>query len=122
MNEAGADASSAAGNWAYRYGVGCQAEFSQFIDATSGGIGSAFAQAYPGLAAKIGTSATVRQDPLYTAAAATTSGPTAGAGNGTYPAAGGRAGQGHGGARPSLRFDLAGATRSATAASAGAYE
>ncbi len=121
VNEAGADASSAVGNWAYLYGVGCEAEFSMFIDANSSGIGSAFAQAYPGLAANIGTSATLRNDPLYTANAATTSGPTAGAGNGSYTLQAGSPAKGMV-ARPALRFDLSGAARSATAASAGAYE
>ena len=61
-NEAGADASSRLGNWAYLYGVGCRGEFSQFIDASSGGIGTSFAQDYPGLDASIGTSATTRNE------------------------------------------------------------
>ncbi len=109
------------GNWGYLYGAGCYGEFAQFIDANNGGLGTSFAQAYPGLAAKIGTSNTVRQDPLFTAYAGVTSGPSAGAGGGTYtigalsPAKAMLA-------NPPLRFDLAGATRSLTAASAGAYE
>lgn len=121
VNEAGADASSAVGNWPYLYGVGCVGEFSQFIDANNGGIGTPFAQAYPGLAAKTGTSNTVRQDPLFTTYAGTTAGPTAGAGGGVYTIGGAspaKATQ----TNPTLRFDLAGATRSPTAASAGAYE
>jgi hypothetical protein len=109
------------GNWAYLYGVGCVGEFSQFIDANSGGIGTSFAQAYPGLAANIGTSATVRNDPLFTTYAGTTSGPTAGAGGGTYTLQSGSPAKAML-ASPALRFDLAGNTRSATAASAGAYE
>jgi hypothetical protein len=40
------------GNWAYLHGVGCEGEFSQCVDADSGGIGSSFAQAYPGLGAR----------------------------------------------------------------------
>ena len=109
------------GNWAYLYGVGCEAEFSQFIDANSGGIGTSFAQAFPGVAANIGTSASVRNDPLFTSYAGTTSGPSAGAGGGNYSVQAGspcKAKVKH----PALRFDMAGATRSATLATIGAYE
>lgn len=109
------------GNWAYLYGVGCEAEFSQFIDANSGGIGTSFAQAFPGVAANIGTSASVRNDPLFTSYAGTTSGPSAGAGGGNYAVQAGspcKAKVKH----PALRFDMAGATRSATLATIGAYE
>lgn len=121
LNEVGADASSAVGNWAYLYGVGCQGEFSQFIDANNEGIGGRFAQAYPGLQAKTGTSNTVRQDPLFTTYAGTTAGPTAGAGGGVYTIGGASPATGTQ-TNPTLRFDLAGVTRSAVAASAGAYE
>lgn len=120
-NEAGADASSRLGNWAYLYGVGCRGEFSQFIDASSGGLGSSFAQDYPGLDASIGTSATTRNDPLFTDDKGTTSGPTAGAGGGDYSLKAGSPCIGR--VRdPVLAFDLAGTARSATASAAGAYE
>ena len=121
INEAGADASTRLGNWAYLYGVGCQDEWSQFIDANSGGLGTSFAQAYPGLHASLGTSATVRNDPLFTTNQATTPGPVAGTGGGTYSLQAGSPCK----ARvpgPTLRFDLAGTARAATNASAGAYE
>lgn len=118
--EAGADASARVGNWAFEYAVGCDGEFSQFIDASGGGIGSSFAQDYAPLSAKIGTSATVRQDPLFTAYQGVTSGPTAGAGGGTYTLQAGSPAKGM--VSPVLRYDLAGAARSATLASAGAYE
>jgi hypothetical protein len=109
------------GNWAYLYGVGCESEWSQFIDADNGGLGSAFAQAYPGLRASIGTSNSVRNDPLFVAYAGTTSGPTGGAGGGNYALQSGSPCKARV-SNPPLRFDLAGATRSATAASVGAYE
>lgn len=109
------------GNWDYLYGVGCRDEFSQFTDASSGGLGSAFAQAYPGLGASIGVSATVRNDPLFLSPAATTSGPVAGAGRGNYALQAGSPCKAKV-ANPVLRFDLAGTTRSATAASQGAFE
>jgi hypothetical protein len=75
------------GNWAYLFGVGCEGEFSVFIDAQQGGIGGSFAQAYPGLRASIGTSSTVRNDPLFIDFEATTWNGTiysAGAGGGNY--------------------------------------
>lgn len=108
------------GNWPYLYGVGCEGEFSQFIDADSGGIGAAFAQAYPGLRASIGTSSTVRNNPIFTDDNATSSGPTAGAGGGTYTIASNSPAKAR--VAPVLRFDLAGNARSTTLASAGAYE
>lgn len=107
------------GNWAYLYGVGCDGEFSCFIDADSGGIGSAFAQAYPGINASIGTSNSVRNDPLWTTYAGTTSGPTAGAGGGVYTLQSGSPAKNR--AKPVLRFDLAGSTRSGPLTSSGAY-
>lgn len=108
------------GNWSYLYGVGCVGEFTQFIDANSTGIGGSFAQAYPGLRANIGTSNSVRNDPLFTDYEGTTSGPTAGAGGGDYTV--GALSPAKGIADPVLRFDLAGNTRSAALATAGAYE
>ena len=108
------------GNWAYLYGVGCRAEFSQFIDANSGGLGTSFAQAYPGLGASIGTSNSVRNDPLFTSYAGTTSGPTVGAGGGTYTIQSGSPAKSRN-TNPVLRFDLSGATRPSTGDSSGAY-
>lgn len=111
------------GNWAYEHGVGCDGEFSQYIDASSGGIGSAFAQEYPGLHASIGTSSTVRNDPLFTTyAGATWNGTsyTAGAGGGTYTLQGGSPCA----ARlpvPLLSHDLAGTARPAANDASGAY-
>lgn len=107
-------------NWAFLYGVGCQGEFSQFIDANNSGLGTAFAQAYPGLGAKIGTSNSVRQDPLFTNYQGTTSGPTVGTGGGTYTIAANS---------PAktmvviglLSHDLAGTARNLTNDTAGAY-
>lgn len=84
LNDNYADAADRLGGWAYLYGVGCRGEFSQFIDAQSGGIGGSFAQAYPGLSASIGTSSTVRNDPLFVGFEATAIGGGAGAGGGNY--------------------------------------
>jgi hypothetical protein len=70
-------------SWEYLNGVGCVGEFSMFRDAGGGGA-DGFGQDYPGLLASIGTSNTVRNDPLFTDYQGTTSGPTAGAGNGDY--------------------------------------
>lgn len=120
-NEAGADASSRTGNWAYLYGVGCRGEFSQFIDANSGGLGTYFAQDYPGLDGSIGTSATARNDPLFTDYKGTISASLAGAGGGDYTLQAGSPAIGRVKA-PVLAFDLAGNARSATASAAGAYE
>jgi hypothetical protein len=88
-------------------------------------LNSAFAQAYPGRGANIGTSATVQNDPKFTSPAATTwsgSGTTgtAGAGNGTYTLQNGspcKAMMDVG----VLPFDLAGNARSPTNDTTGAY-
>jgi hypothetical protein len=120
-NEAGADAASRTGNWAYLYGVGCRGEFSQFTDANNGGLGTSFAQDYPGLDAHIGTSNSIRNNPLFMNDQATTSGPTAGSGGGDYSLQAGSPAIGRVKA-PVLAFDLAGNARSATASAAGAYE
>lgn len=109
------------GNWQFLFGVGCYGQFSMFIDAQSGGIGGSFAQAYPGLGAKIGTSNTVRQDPLFVDYEGVTSGPTAGLGGGNYALQAGSPAKGMLN-KTALKFDMAGNARSLTAASAGAYE
>lgn len=123
QNQAGADASTRTGNWPFMYGVGCRANFSQFQSNTP--LGGSEAQEYPGLRAKIGTSQTVRQDPLFTSYQGTTvaAGPTytAGAGGGDYSLQAGSPaiGMNDNGV---IAFDLAGNARSATASSSGAYE
>jgi len=105
------------GNWAYLYGAGCQGEFSMFRDAGSG----SFAQAYPGPEASLGTSASVRNDPLFTDYEGTTSGPTLGAGGGDYSISGSSPCKNRLTA-PVLRFDFAGTTRGSAATASGAYE
>jgi hypothetical protein len=104
------------GNWPYCFGVGCAGEFHQFDAAAPN-----FRQEFFGLRSNVGTSTTVALNPQFTAPAATTSGPTAGAGSGTYTLQSGSPAKGMV-VSGVLRFDLSGATRSATAASAGAYE
>lgn len=110
------------GNWGYMYGVGCAYEWSQYIDASSAGLGSAFAQAYPGVGSSIGTSAATPQmaTSYFTNYQGTTSGPTGGSGSGTYslnvsaPVKGLVV-------DPVLAYDLAGTARPATLDTAGAY-
>ena len=107
------------GNWAYDNGVGCRGEFSIYRNA-AGNLTSGFHQTYPGLSANIGTvNAGVGNDPLYTANQATTSGPTAGAGGGTYTLQAGSPAKGLVADSP-LAVDLAGSARAGTVA-AGAY-
>lgn len=77
---------SRTGNFAFKHGVGCTDNFTQFKSASGDpvGQGASFAQDYAGLGANCGTSNSVRNDPLYAAPAATSSGPSAGAGAGDY--------------------------------------
>lgn len=109
------------GNFAYEHGVGCFGEFSQFMDANGTGIGGPFAQDYPGLDASIGTSISVRNDPLFTDYKGVTSGPTSGAGNGIYTLQSGSPADNRL-RNPCLKWDLAGVSRSLTATASGAYE
>ena len=114
---------SRVGNWGFLYGVGCEGTFTQYIDSNSGGIGSSFAQAYPGLRSRMGTSATARQDPLFTNHQGTTnSGSTAiaGAGGGTYTLMPGSPAKAML-TSALLSHDLAGGQRLQTGDSAGAY-
>ncbi|MBN9453273.1 MAG: hypothetical protein J0I42_15095 [Bosea sp.] len=104
-------------SWPYAFGVGCAGEFSQFFSAGAPG----FAPDFGGLNASLGTSNSVRNDPLFTAPAATASGPSTGAGGGDYTLQAGSPCIGRVKA-PVLAFDLAGNARSATASAAGAYE
>ena len=107
------------GNWAYDNGVGCRGEFSIYRNA-AGNLTSGFHQTYPGLSANIGTINTgVGNDPLYTSNQATTSGPTAGAGGGTYTLQAGSPALALVANSP-LGTDLAGNARAGTVA-AGAY-
>jgi hypothetical protein len=124
VSQSGADASTRTGNWAFMYGVGCAANFSQYIDAASTGLGSSFAQAYPGLGCSIGTSNTVRNDPLFVSNQAVTYNGTtytAGAGGGDYHLQAGSPCKGMAALNRLLTHDLAGNARPATADSAGAY-
>lgn len=101
------------GGWSYLYGVGCEGEFSQYRDAGSG----SFAQEFAGLGANIGTSSSIRNDPLFTNYQGATAG-AAGVGGGDYtltalsPAIGVMP-------RELLPFDLAGNARNRL--STGAY-
>ncbi|WP_298669312.1 hypothetical protein [uncultured Sphingomonas sp.] len=116
-----AEAPNRIGQLAYVHGVGCQGEFSQFCAADGAATGSGFSQLYPGIGASIGTSATVRSDPLFMDYQAMT-GPTAyGVGGGDYRLKPGSPARGRVMAR-GLAFDLAGAARPTSGAdAAGAY-
>jgi hypothetical protein len=86
-NEAGADAASAVGNWAFMHGTGCQGNFTQYMANDAVGSLGGQSQDYSGLGTINGTSQTVRNDPLFTNNQGTTYNGTvytAGAGGGTY--------------------------------------
>lgn len=118
------------GNWAYLYGVGCQGEWSQFIDANNGGLGTSFAQAYAGRGSDLGetrfTTTANMANSNFTDYEGTTSAAgapvtyTAGAGGGTYTVSG---------TAPVeaivetsvLSHDFAGTARPTTLDTAGAY-
>lgn len=120
-NEAGGDASTRLGNWGYLYGVGCFANFSQYIDGSSGGLGSAYAQAYPGPGSLIGTSSTTAQMATsnFTNFQASNSAGGTGAAGGTYS---GTLATVKGIVTDAvLPYDLAGTARVTTADTAGAY-
>jgi hypothetical protein len=104
------------GNWPYLYGAGVASELHQFDAAAPN-----FRQEFAGLGSLVGTSTTTPISPLFTAPAHTTAGPTAGAGGGTYALQAGSPAKALV-TTPLLRFDISGAARSLTAASAGAYE
>lgn len=109
------------GNFAYEHGVGCDGEFSQFVDAAGGS--DSFRQEYAGLRASIGSSSSVRNDPLFTGyAGAIFNGSTyaAGAGGGTYTL---QAGSPCLARLPVavLSHDLAGTARATANNAAGAY-
>lgn len=122
-NQGGEDASTRTGNWAFEHGVGCAGNFSQWIDAASGGIGSSFAQEYPGLSCDIGASSSAPNDPMFVDDQGTTyngSTYTAGAGGGDYAL---QAGSPAIGLLPVavLSHNLAGDARPTTNDNAGAY-
>jgi hypothetical protein len=109
--------------WAYMYGVGCRGEVSQWIDQNSGGGGlgashGSFQQAYPGLNASIGTSATVRNNPNWHDYEGTIDGSTPGVGGGAYTLQAGSLALARV-ANPVLRFDLYGGERNAMNDAAG---
>ncbi len=116
------------GNWAYLYGVGCQGEWSQYIDADSAGLGTAFAQAYAGRGSDLGetalTSTANMANSNFTSFQAVTvaAGPayTVGAGGGTYTVSGSAPVKGIV-ETAALSHDFAGTARPTTADTAGAY-
>jgi hypothetical protein len=106
--------------WAYLYGAGCEGEISLYIDAQEGGIGSSFAQAFPGFSGSLGTSATVGQDMKWL----NYQGPTAlgaGAGDGDYRIASDSPAKQRI-LNTLLRYDLGGNARPLTLSSSGCYE
>lgn len=115
------DAPLHVGQFAYHHGVGCQGNFTQFK------VGSATTydeyQAYPGLGSNIGTSTTVRNDPLFTNYQGTGGSggtATAGGGGGTYTLQSGSPAKSIV-TRQVLAYDLAGSARGSGNQNAGAY-
>lgn len=104
------------GNWPAANGVGFGYELVQY-DSASG----TFRLEFPGLGSVVGTSTTTPVDPLFTSPAATTSGPTAGAGGGTYTLQSGSPAKNMS-KEAVLAFDLAGTARPLTGTSTGAYQ
>lgn len=117
------------GNWAYLYGVGCQGEWAQYIDANSGGLGTSFAQAYPGVGSSIGTTAITATANMANSnftdfkAVTVAAGPayTGGAGGGTYSITSSSAPVKGIVSAAALSHDLLGNARSVTGDTAGAY-
>jgi hypothetical protein len=115
---------AATGNFAFKHGVGCRSNFTQFQTNSAVGQGSSFAQDYAGPDANYGTSEITRNDPLFTSHQGTTvaAGPTytAGAGGGTYTLQASSAARAML-ADPVLAHGLTGAARAASNDAAGAY-
>ncbi|TNE42865.1 MAG: hypothetical protein EP321_04560 [Sphingomonadales bacterium] len=65
VNQSGADASLAIGNWQFMYGVGAHRNFTQFVQPGVNEEGDVEAQAFAGLGTVLGDSITVRNDPLF---------------------------------------------------------
>ena len=107
------------GNWGFMYGVGCQGNFTMFR--TNSGNFASEMQTYPGPGSIIGTSTTVRNDPLFTNyQASNNSGGALATGGGDYTLTGPSPARGIV-TVTGLRFDMAGAARAATNDAAGCY-
>ena len=107
------------GQFAYSHGVGCQGNFTMFR--TNSANFASEMQTYPGPGCSIGTSTTVRNDPLFTDYQATNnSGGAAATGGGDYTLTGPSPARGIV-TVTGLRFDLAGDPRAATNDAAGCY-
>lgn len=109
------------GQFPYHHGVGCQGNWSMF--AVNSATAFSEVQAYPGPASSIGTSTTVRLDPLfvnYQGTGGSGGVPSAGAGGGNYALQAGSPARARV-ARVALGFDLAGVARGSGAQACGAY-
>lgn len=113
---ANADSVNRTGAWPITMGVGFRGLFTMFAAPSANERLD-----YPGLNASIGTSSTVRNDPLFTDDKAATAAGVAGAGGGDYSLQAGSPCIGRTRGSP-LPFDLAGSARSPTASASGAYE
>ena len=119
------DAPGHVGGWSYLYGVGCFGEFARYADAavSGGGLGSYFAQSWPGLGAKIGTgNSGAGIDPLFASYAATTTAGAAGAGGGSYAVSAGSPVKAMIASGPMMGLADFGGTLRSGAQSAGAYQ
>jgi hypothetical protein len=109
------------GQFAYTHGVGCRGNFTMFQ--TNSAVTYSEMQTFPGLNCSIGTSSTVRNDPLFTNYQGTGGSggtPSSGAGGGTYTLTGPSPARSRV-ANPVLAFDLAGNARPSANDAAGAY-
>lgn len=112
------DASDRIGAWSAMFGVGFEGLFSMFSAANP----SSEHPEFPGLHASLGTSGTVKSDPLFVDNKAVIASPlTAGAGNGNYRLQAGSPLIGRC-KKLVLPFDLDGNMRSALGTASGAYE
>ena len=109
------------GQFTYAHGVGCRGNFSQFQ--TNSGAFASEMQTYPGMRCNIGTSSTVRNDPLfvnYQGTGGSGGVPSAGAGGSNLRLQAGSPARGIV-TDPVLRFGLDGVARAASNDAAGAY-
>lgn len=107
------------GQFAYSHGVGCQGNFTMFR--TNSGNFASEMQTYPGPGCSIGTSTTVRNDPLFTNyQASNNSGGALATGGGDYTLTGPSPARGIV-TVTGLRFDMAGSARASTNDAAGCY-
>lgn len=104
------EAPNRTGHFMYMNGTGVQGDWTMFCSADGAAAGSSFSPMHGGQGTSLGTSLTVRNDPLFVNYQGTTNGPVAGAGGGDYHLQAGSPARGIVDQR-TLRYDIAGAAR-----------